>query len=91
MHDEDGDAQLYGTHQQQLIFLNTRWEANYSFRLPQAPGGKWTAVAKFGAQDELQAFSPSELLEEVRVDFRTRRLQNSKGDESLNGQPGGAP
>jgi hypothetical protein len=87
-HDGQPHAELYGTHQQQLIFLNMHWGAGYSFECPQAPGGQWTATAKFGQHDEVQAFSAAELLEEVRAHYYANRSEGSQGDGPLSGQTG---
>jgi hypothetical protein len=47
-------TELSGTQQQQLVFLNTHWGDKYSFAAPEAPGGQWTATAKFGQHDQIQ-------------------------------------
>lgn len=63
-----------GTIQQQLVFLNTHWGSKYSFTAPAKPGGRWTAVARFGQHDQLAAESAAELLELVRVHHKESRL-----------------
>jgi hypothetical protein len=68
-----GDAagvELSGTVQQRLVFLNTHWGSKYSFIAPPRPGGRWTAVARFGQHDELAAESAADLLELVRSHAR---------------------
>jgi hypothetical protein len=71
-HDAPG-RELRGTDQQLLIYLNTHWGREYSFAAPSAPGGKWTATARFGEQDRLEERSAGELLEEVRGHYQTNR------------------
>ncbi len=46
-----GRTELGGTNEQKVVFLNTHWSAKYSFAPPEAPGGRWTATAKFGQHD----------------------------------------
>jgi hypothetical protein len=70
-------AELGGTVDQQLIYLQTHWGRRYEFASPQAPGGQWTATAKFGDRDRIQAWTSAELLEEVRAHY-----QASKPDET---------
>lgn len=70
-------AELHGTHLQQLVYLNTHWGSKYSFAGPQAPGGQWTATARFGQYDQLHAWTAAELLEEVRGHYQVNR---PKGD-----------
>ncbi len=65
--------ELDGTSQQQLVFLNTHWGRQYSFAAPEAPGGQWTATAKFGQHDRIQQWSAAELLEEVRGHYEASR------------------
>jgi hypothetical protein len=65
-----GRMELVGTSQQQLMFLNTHWGSKYSFAPPEAPGGQWTATAKFGHHDQIQEWSAAELLEEIRDHYR---------------------
>jgi hypothetical protein len=66
-------AELTGTAEQQLIYLNTHWGKRYTFAPPQAPGGQWTATAKFGQHDQIQEWSAAELLEDVRVHYQAHR------------------
>jgi hypothetical protein len=68
--DPAGRMELGGTDQQQLVFLNTHWGSKYSFAAPGAPGGRWTATAKFGEHDRIQEWTATELLEEVRDHYR---------------------
>lgn len=63
-------AELGGTAEQQLIFLNTHWGRRYAFAVPQAPGRQWTATAKFGGHDRIQARTAAELLETVRAHYQ---------------------
>jgi hypothetical protein len=86
--DDREHAELYGTYEQQLIFLNMHWGAWYSFAPPQAPGGQWTATARFGAHDGMKAFGTAELVEEVRAHYRGHQPQGSPGEESLCWRPG---
>jgi hypothetical protein len=65
-------AELGGTAEQQLIYLQTHWCRQYEFALPQAPGGLWTATATFGGRDRLQAPAPAEL-EQVRAHYQANR------------------
>ena len=65
-----GRMELGGTSQQQLVFLNTHWGSKYSFAAPEAPGGQWTATAKFGQHDRIQEWSAAELLEEIRDHYK---------------------
>lgn len=65
--------ELGGTAEQQLIFLNTHWGRRYTFAVPQARGGPWTATATFGGQDRLQACSAAELLEAVRAHYQAHK------------------
>jgi hypothetical protein len=62
-----------GTVEQQLIFLNLHWGRRYEFVSPQAPGDQWTATAKFGEHDRLQAPTSTELLEEVRAHYQVNK------------------
>jgi hypothetical protein len=64
---------LGGTNQQKLVFLNTHWGSKYSFAAPEAPGGQWTATAKFGQHDQIQEWSAAELLEEVRGHYSANK------------------
>jgi hypothetical protein len=77
----DGErAELRGTHQQQVVFLNTHWGSKYTFAAPEAPGARWTATATFGQHDQIQAFSAAELLEEVRDHYQANKPESSRGD-----------
>jgi hypothetical protein len=66
-------ADLRGTAEQQLIYLQTHWGRRYELALPQVPGGLWTATATFGDRDRLQAPAPAELLEQVRAHYQANR------------------
>jgi hypothetical protein len=66
-------AELRGTAEQQLIYLQTHWGRRYEFALPQAPGGPWTATATVGGHDRLQAPAPAALLEKVRAHYQARK------------------
>jgi hypothetical protein len=66
-------AELEGTVEQQLIFLNLHWGRRYEFVPPQAPGEQWTATAKFGDRDRLQARTPAGLLEDVRAHYQANK------------------
>jgi hypothetical protein len=70
-------AELGGTVEQQLIYLQTHWGRRYEFASPKAPGGQWAATARFGDRDGIQARTSAELLEEVRAHY-----QASKRDEA---------
>jgi hypothetical protein len=73
---------LDGTSRQQLVFLNTHWGSKYSFAAPEAPGGPWTATAKFGQHDQIQGWSAAELLEEVRGHYHASKANGAvSGDE----------
>jgi hypothetical protein len=61
---------LVGSHHQQLVFLNTHWGGKYWFSAPRQSGGRWTATAKFGPYDRLQAETAKDLLERVRRHYR---------------------
>ena len=65
---------LSGTVQQQLVFLNTHWDGQYSFTAPAQPGGRWTAAARFGQHDQLAAESATELLALVRGHYQASKL-----------------
>jgi hypothetical protein len=65
--------ELGGTIEQQLIFLNTHWDRQYAFATPQAPGGPWTATARFGGHDRLQAYTAAELLDAVRAHYQAHK------------------
>jgi hypothetical protein len=62
---------IAGTPEQALVFLNTHWGHRYSFALPEKPSANWTATAKFGGHDFLQAPTPAALLETVRAHYRS--------------------
>jgi hypothetical protein len=62
-----------GTAEQQLIFLNTHWGRRYTFAAPQPQGGPWTATARFGEHDALQAATAAELLDVVRAHYQANR------------------
>ncbi len=62
-----------GTAKQQLIYLNTHWGKRYTFAAPQAPGGQWTATARLGERDTLQATTSAELLSVVRAHYKANR------------------
>jgi hypothetical protein len=72
-------AALWGTDQQQLIFLNTHWGSTYAFALPRTAGGPWTATAKSGQHDQIEAPSAGQLLEEIH------RRKNAGGTQPSNG------
>lgn len=61
---------IHGTHQQQLVFLNTHWGSKYSFAAPEAPGAQWIATARFGQHDQLRGWTAAELLEEARDHYQ---------------------
>ena len=66
-------AELGGTVEQQLIYLQTHWGRRYEFASAQAPGGKWAATARFDDRDRIQAPTSTELLEEVRAHYEARK------------------
>ena len=66
-------AELGGTVDQQLIYLQTHWGRRYEFASPQVPGGQWTATARFGDPDRIQARTSAELLEEVRTHYHASK------------------
>jgi hypothetical protein len=66
-------AELGGTPEQQLIFLNLHWGRRYEFASPQAPGEQWTATARFGGHDRLQAPTSAGLLEAVRAHYQANK------------------
>jgi hypothetical protein len=72
-----GHAELSGTEEQQLVFLNTHWGSRYSFAAPEAPGGQWTATARSGQHDQIHGRTAAELLEEVREHFAASRAQDA--------------
>ena len=61
---------IAGTPEQALVYLNTHRGTRYSFALPETPSGNWTATARFGDHDRLQARSPATLLETVRARYQ---------------------
>jgi hypothetical protein len=69
--------ELTGTAEQQLVFLNLHWGRMYVFAVPEGPGALWTAKAKFGNQDEMQAPSATELLSVVRNHYAAKRFPGS--------------
>jgi hypothetical protein len=74
--------ELRGTTDQQLIYLNTHWGRQYSFASPSKPWDEWTATAKFGSYDQLQAQTAAELLEEVRAHYQANKPEDQEDDES---------
>lgn len=70
-------SDLRGTKEQQLIHLNMHWGSRYDFTAPQNIGDKWTATARFGERDQIQASSAAELLKEVRDHYQTSRPGSS--------------
>jgi hypothetical protein len=71
-------TELRGTTAQRLIHLNTHWGRQYDFAAPTRAHAKWTAKAKFGSFDELEAETSAELLELVRAHYQA----NWTGDEA---------
>jgi hypothetical protein len=67
-------AKLGGTPEQRLIFLNLYWGRQHGFVSPQPPGQTWTAAARFGKCDRLQAPTSTELLEQVRSHYQANKL-----------------
>jgi hypothetical protein len=65
--------QLTGTTEQQLIHLNMHWGRLYVFAAPDTEG-TWTAAAKFGGHDQLQADSATEMLLAVRRHYSANKL-----------------
>jgi len=72
-------AGLHGTPQQQIVFLNTHWGSKYTFEAPQAPGSGWTATAKFGQHDRIEAPSAAELLGEIRDHYHANTSEGGRG------------
>lgn len=66
-------ADITGTAEQQLVFLNTHWGRPYSISRPDGPDGRWKAKARFGKQDELGDPSAAGLLEKMREHYRENR------------------
>jgi hypothetical protein len=71
-------ADLEGTPEQRLIFLNLHWGRMYEFKAPETSDGRWTARAKFGEHDELQEESASELLIAVRAHYAANKFPGHK-------------
>jgi hypothetical protein len=65
--------EIAGTPEQALVFLDTHWGSKYLFALPERPGANWTATAKFGAHDRLQALSPAALLDTIRAHYQSHQ------------------
>jgi hypothetical protein len=65
--------ELGGTVEQQLIYLQTHWGRRYEFASPQAPGEQWTATARFGDRDRIQARTSAELLEDLRAHYQANK------------------
>lgn len=68
--------ELRGTADQQLIYLNTHWGRQYEFAPPPTRGGEWTATARFGSCDRLQAETASELLDEARAHYQANKPED---------------
>ncbi|HEX3925382.1 MAG TPA: hypothetical protein VHY31_24090 [Streptosporangiaceae bacterium] len=68
-------AELAGTAEQQLIYLNTHWGRSYSFTVPAGPDDTWKATAQFGAKDELEDPSPVGLLAKMREHYQANRAE----------------
>ena len=68
-------AELAGTAEQQLIYLNTHWGRSYSFTVPGRPDDTWKAKARFGAKYELEDPSPVGLLAKVREHYQANRAE----------------
>lgn len=66
--------QVTGTPEQQLVFLNMHWGRMYEFTAPDRAGAPWTAQAKFGNRDELQAKSATEMLLVVRAHYAAKKF-----------------
>jgi hypothetical protein len=66
--------ELAGTRKQQLVFLNMHWGRMYEFTAPDQACVPWTAQAKFGDQDELQAKSATEMLHVVRTHYAAKKF-----------------
>jgi hypothetical protein len=69
-------ADLAGTAEQQLVYLNTHWGRSYSFTAPGGPGEEWKAKARFGAQDGFSDSSSAGLLAKVRDHSQARRRED---------------
>jgi hypothetical protein len=66
--------EITGTSEQQLVFLNLHWGRMYEFAAPDRAGASWTAQAKFGDQDELEALSATEMLSTVRAHYAAKKF-----------------
>lgn len=66
-------VELGGTAEQQLIYLNTHWGRQYEFAPPQETGGLWTATARFGGHDGLQAPTSAALLVQARAHYKASK------------------
>jgi hypothetical protein len=66
--------ELTGRPEQQLVFLNMHWGRMYEFIAPDQACASWTAQAKFGGQDELQAKSATEMLHVVRIHYAANKF-----------------
>lgn len=69
-------ADLAGTAEQQLVYLNTHWGRNYCFTAPAGPGQEWKAKARFGAQGDLSDSSSAGLLAKVHDHSQARRRED---------------
>jgi hypothetical protein len=76
----DTGLELRGTTDQQLIYLNTHWGAQYAFAPPPKPWDEWTATAKFGNCDQLHAQTAAELLGVVRVHYQAKKPEDQQVD-----------
>jgi hypothetical protein len=63
-----------GTPEQQLVFLNMRWGRMYEFTAPDQACAPWTAQAKFGNREKLQAKSATEMLLVVRAHYAAKKF-----------------
>lgn len=72
--------ELRGTADQQLIYLNTHWGAQYAFAPPPKPWGEWTATAKFGGYDQLRAQTAAELLRDVRAHYQANKPEDQQDE-----------
>jgi len=73
LQDQGHRADIAGTAEQQLVYLNTHWGRPYAISRPDGPDGRWKAKARFGKQDELDDFSAAGLLEKMREHYRAHR------------------
>ena len=69
--------EVTGTREQQLVFLNLHWGRVYEFAAPDRAGASWSAQAKFGNQDELEALSATEMLRTVRAHYAAKKFPGS--------------